>query len=316
VAQRGAGHRGAALVSSPIALRIVGVILLDSTMDHFIALTREGHDANVTLAEATRTMEGSVRAVETILAALRRISPTAASDQPYRQIVTEFSERLASLQRYSISFSAQRQTLQVQVSEILRRASEQDGTVRERSAQIDRERRALDEKAQACEWMCVSQADKIVFDIGGKRFSIGKHHLSREEGSLFHELFSGELGPNPDEQGVFFLDRSPQAYRYVFDYLRSGPEMFTRPTHPETCELVLKEAEFLRLRGLRNMIASCPMTRRHESIPCPLQPFRNSYYIHKAEWDERKLGYFCSDCGESFIVMHARDSSGVGMGST
>lgn len=284
-------------------------------MDHLNALIREGQDTNVTLVEAARSLNATIRAVDSVLATLRSVTPTAETTPVHREIVAEFSERLVELQRQSIALSAQRQSLRLQISEIIRRASEQDMSVRLEGERIENERRAFDEKARACGMMAISELDKVVFDIGGKRFSIGKSYLTWAAG-LLREMFSGELGPIAGEDGAFFLDRPPQAYKYIFDYLRNGPESFTRPTHPEVCELVLKEAEFLRLEGLRNMIASSPMTRRHENVPCPLQPFRNCYYIHEAEWDERKLGYFCPDCGESFIIMRPTGDNGAGMRPT
>jgi len=62
---------------------------------------------------------------------------------------------------------------------------------------------------------------KIKLNIGGQIFMTSKSTLLSMEGTYFHAMLSSEHGP-PDEDGEYFIDRNPECFRLVLDYLIAG----------------------------------------------------------------------------------------------
>eukprot|EP01125_Pyxidicula_operculata_P007628 TRINITY_DN2589_c0_g1_i1.p1 TRINITY_DN2589_c0_g1~~TRINITY_DN2589_c0_g1_i1.p1 ORF type:complete len:317 (-),score=58.78 TRINITY_DN2589_c0_g1_i1:123-1073(-) len=62
---------------------------------------------------------------------------------------------------------------------------------------------------------------KIKFDIGGKIFATRKETLLNLEGSYFHAMVSSDIW-KPDSDGCYFIDRNPEFFQHVLDYLRTG----------------------------------------------------------------------------------------------
>ena len=61
-------------------------------------------------------------------------------------------------------------------------------------------------------------ANKVVLNIGGKRFAISKTNLLLFNDSLFHSL----LKNSPESDGSYFIDRNPTQFDILLDYLREG----------------------------------------------------------------------------------------------
>jgi hypothetical protein len=62
---------------------------------------------------------------------------------------------------------------------------------------------------------------KIRLEIGGKIFTTSKSSLLRVEGTYFHAMLSSGKW-QPDEDGVYFVDRNPKYFDRILDYLRTG----------------------------------------------------------------------------------------------
>jgi hypothetical protein len=63
--------------------------------------------------------------------------------------------------------------------------------------------------------------NKIKLDVGGQLFTTSKETLLKFEGSFFFAMLSSGRW-EPDEDGTYFIDRSPTYFSYVIDYLRTG----------------------------------------------------------------------------------------------
>jgi hypothetical protein len=66
-----------------------------------------------------------------------------------------------------------------------------------------------------------SNRDVVTLNVRGSLFSTFKETLMRFEYSYFYGLLnSGQFLPGPD--GSYFIDRSPEYFGLIMDYLRTG----------------------------------------------------------------------------------------------
>jgi len=64
-------------------------------------------------------------------------------------------------------------------------------------------------------------ANKIVLDIGGQRFATAKSTLLSQKNTFFDAMLSsGQWRPGDD--GVYFVDRNPEFFPIILDFLRLG----------------------------------------------------------------------------------------------
>jgi hypothetical protein len=70
-----------------------------------------------------------------------------------------------------------------------------------------------------------SAKNKIRLDVGGKQFTTSKSSLLRLEGTYFHAMLSSGKW-QPDEDGVYFIDRNPKHFDLILDFLRTGELSF------------------------------------------------------------------------------------------
>jgi len=95
-------------------------------------------------------------------------------------------------------------------------------------AQVEERIKVLDEKeahwsemVKQMETHSETASQKIVLDIGGQRFATSKTTLLAAEGSFFHAMLaSGKW--KPDADGTYFIDRNPELFPVILDYLRMG----------------------------------------------------------------------------------------------
>jgi len=63
--------------------------------------------------------------------------------------------------------------------------------------------------------------EKITLDIGGQKFATSKTTLLSHKGSFFDAMLtSGKW--KPDTKGRYFIDRNPELFPVILDYLRTG----------------------------------------------------------------------------------------------
>jgi len=66
----------------------------------------------------------------------------------------------------------------------------------------------------------ISKAKNIVrLEVGGKIFSTSKSTLIKFEGSYFSAML-GNGNWQPEENGVYFIDRNPKYFGTILDYMR------------------------------------------------------------------------------------------------
>eukprot|EP00741_Cyanophora_paradoxa_P022049 tig00021433_g21285.t1 len=63
----------------------------------------------------------------------------------------------------------------------------------------------------------------ITLNVGGKIFQVGSETLKASVDSIFPAILSGGYDIKKDEKGAIFLDRAPDAFRFVLSWLRDGP---------------------------------------------------------------------------------------------
>ena len=67
---------------------------------------------------------------------------------------------------------------------------------------------------------------RIRLDVGGKIFSVSRQTLSSIPGTYFYALVSFPEKYRPLEDGTYFIDRNPEVFDRVLDYLRNGKLVF------------------------------------------------------------------------------------------
>jgi len=63
--------------------------------------------------------------------------------------------------------------------------------------------------------------NKIKLDVGGKSFATVKDTLLKYENTYFHTMLSSGKW-QPDDDGCYFIDRNPQYFDVILDYMRTG----------------------------------------------------------------------------------------------
>eukprot|EP00757_Euglenozoa_sp_SAG-D1_P020208 gene20208-7254_t len=68
------------------------------------------------------------------------------------------------------------------------------------------------------------QNEVVVLNVGGTNFSTTLGTLRADPYSMLGAMFSGIYGDERNEDGSFFVDRSPDLFPYILSYLRTCRE--------------------------------------------------------------------------------------------
>lgn len=63
-------------------------------------------------------------------------------------------------------------------------------------------------------------SDIVNLNVGGKRFSTSKTTLTQVAETFFTSLLSGRIQSLRDEHGAIFIDRDPELFSIILNYLR------------------------------------------------------------------------------------------------
>lgn len=116
---------------------------------------------------------------------------------------------------------------------------------------------------------------QIRLNVGGQAFTMDTDILTcgnRGDGSLLAAICAGQFELDLDDQGRIFLDRDPEVFAHVLDWLRLGyvnPGLSNRELHQ-----VYEEAEYLQLPALaaRTIQPSPRAVSRSSNLYCSLEP--------------------------------------------
>jgi len=67
-----------------------------------------------------------------------------------------------------------------------------------------------------------TEKDKIILNVGGKRFTTSLNTLRSIKGTLLEKMFRKGANRTSGGDGSYFIDRDPSTFGYVLEYLRSG----------------------------------------------------------------------------------------------
>lgn len=82
-------------------------------------------------------------------------------------------------------------------------------------------------------------------NVGGTYFLTHKSTLCADPNSMFSAMFSGRHPIAKDEQGRYFIDRDPEHFRELLNYMRTGAIPRSGPS-----EILLREAKFFQVKLL------------------------------------------------------------------
>jgi len=91
--------------------------------------------------------------------------------------------------------------------------------------------------------------DIITLDVGGTIFRTTRATLMRYPDSLLAHMFqpASAMAPPRLSNGAYWLDRSPDRFKIVLDYLRDGRPIKTKDMPPHMAAAIRDEAAYFRL---------------------------------------------------------------------
>ncbi|XP_077174846.1 SH3KBP1-binding protein 1 isoform X2 [Paroedura picta] len=119
-------------------------------------------------------------------------------------------------------------------------------------------------------------AELVPLNVGGRRFSTSRQTLTWAPDSFFSSLLSGRISTLKDETGAIFIDRDPDIFVPILNFLRTK-ELDLRGTN---ISLLLHEAEFYGIAPLVRRLqllselerSSCGSVLFNGYLPSPVLP--------------------------------------------
>jgi len=98
-----------------------------------------------------------------------------------------------------------------------------------------------------------SATEIIHLNVGGRRFSTSRQTLTQVQDTFFTGLLSGRIQTTKDETGAIFIDRDPDLFRLILNYLRNRSLSFENVNFKE----LRHEAEFYGISPLVKKLSLC-----------------------------------------------------------
>eukprot|EP01118_Nematostelium_gracile_P016349 TRINITY_DN6749_c0_g1_i2.p1 TRINITY_DN6749_c0_g1~~TRINITY_DN6749_c0_g1_i2.p1 ORF type:complete len:316 (-),score=67.77 TRINITY_DN6749_c0_g1_i2:83-1009(-) len=108
--------------------------------------------------------------------------------------------------------------------------------VNEKIKSISEQQQRYEETKKKIEESILKVETKIDLNVGGTKFSASKATLLSMEGTYFYAMLASDRW-KPDNQGEYFIDRSPKHFALIIDYLRSEKLDLSQLTEIEKEEL-------------------------------------------------------------------------------
>eukprot|EP01083_Nonionella_stella_P079642 218614_1 len=110
----------------------------------------------------------------------------------------------------------------------------------------------------------------ITLNVGGRYFQTLAQTLKLYPRSYFGVWFSGTFRLTPEKDGTYFIDRNPEYFSMLLDYMRNNQTVL--PDSTDLLRKYLLEAEFFRLEGLvsaiKKKLTDLENSKKHEMFRC------------------------------------------------
>jgi hypothetical protein len=102
--------------------------------------------------------------------------------------------------------------------------------------------------------------DLVHLNVGGQRFSTSKNTLISPQGeeTFFTSLLSGRIASNMDETGAYFIDRDPELFRLILNFLRTQQlHLLVQESDAKQLSALIHEANFYGIAPLAKQLSMC-----------------------------------------------------------
>ena len=99
--------------------------------------------------------------------------------------------------------------------------------------------------------------DLVHLNVGGQRFSTSKNTLISLQGeeTFFTSLLSGRISSNMDETGAYFIDRDPELFRMILNFLRTQQlHLLVEESDAKQLSALIHEANFYGIAPLSKQV--------------------------------------------------------------
>lgn len=106
-----------------------------------------------------------------------------------------------------------------------------------------------------------SDKDWVTLNVGGKVFSTTRSTLTTDKNSMLSKMFNNEWGSKRDLDGSYLIDRTPEYFAPILNFLRCGSLTIDDATNVEG---VLEEAKFFNMTILLEPLKALVDRRRRK----------------------------------------------------
>ena len=106
----------------------------------------------------------------------------------------------------------------------------------------------------------------VKLNVGGQKFVTNTSVFMSDPGCMLAKMFNGEMRPgDKDEDGAYFIDRSPDYFKPILNYFRTGKVIID---HNINVEGVLEEAKYYGIESLVSLLQdiNCKVKDSEEEI--------------------------------------------------
>jgi len=96
------------------------------------------------------------------------------------------------------------------------------------------------------------QKGRVKLDVGGQFFHTSVSNLTKYSLSFLGVMFSGRHALVKENDGSYFIDRSPKHFDLVLSFLRDGEVLL--PSNIQLLQEILREVQFYQLSPLEEIV--------------------------------------------------------------
>ncbi|CAD5124238.1 DgyrCDS12532 [Dimorphilus gyrociliatus] len=156
----------------------------------------------------------------------------------------EYEQKLSEIKKQKVDIDEREQKLSKKLKELEQRES----TIDFRENKFEKEKEEIINLNKILE-------SKVKLEVGGQSFSTSLNTLTKEEDSLLATMFSGCHKLQPDQDGVYFIDRDGVHFRYILNYLRDSTiDLGTLPQDISVLRQILSEVKYYKLSNFADRL--------------------------------------------------------------